>query len=325
MADVAVVAGVSAVTVSRALSSPDTVSKETRQRIDEAIRVVGYVPNGVAGSLRSSRTTLVATVIPAISHRFLGRMIQGITDELALKGLHLVLSTSGETLEGEEAAVRAFLAQRPRGLILHSTEHTPECLRMIEHAGIAVIETGDLPTEPIGTAVSYSNYAAAFALTEHLLQRGKKKIVMIGQSSNERSLERMRGYRDALLAANLGHAAVPMIQAQPGPGSGAHALNHLLAVYPETDGIIFVGDSLADGALLECHRRGISVPGQIAIASYDENDLSESQQPRLTTLRIPRYEIGRTVARTLMHILDGGAPASRIIDMGFELVVREST
>ncbi len=169
MADVAAAAGVSAVTVSRTLSSPSTVMPETRARITEAIKAVGYVPNNVAGSLRSKRSNLVATVIPSITHKFLSRMIQGISDVLMPSGLHLVLSTSGETLISEQAAVLSFLAQRPRGFLLHNTVHTDECRRLLRNSGVPVIETGDLASDPIGVAVSYSNYAAAVALTQHLV------------------------------------------------------------------------------------------------------------------------------------------------------------
>jgi hypothetical protein len=198
MADVAATAGVSQITVSRALRNPDSVAPETREKIAAAIKQVDYVPNGVAGSLRSRQTNLVAAIIPSITHHFLGRMIQGFSDVLGPSGLHLMLGTSGESLLGEERIVAAFLAQRPRGILLHNTEHTDACRQLLAQSGIPVIETGDLGPNPIDTAVGYSNFDAAFAMTRHLIERGYRRIAFVSRTRpNERAAERLRGYREA--------------------------------------------------------------------------------------------------------------------------------
>ncbi|MES2537807.1 MAG: LacI family DNA-binding transcriptional regulator [Pseudomonadota bacterium] len=326
MADVAATAGVSQITVSRALRNPDSVAPETRKKIAAAIKQVDYVPNGVAGSLRSRQTNLVAAIIPSITHHFLGRMIQGFSDVLSPSGLHLMLGTSGESLLGEERIVAAFLAQRPRGILLHNTEHTDACRQLLAQSGIPVIETGDLAPKPIDTAVGYSNFDAAFAMTRHLIERGYRCIAFVGRMrQNERVAERLRGYLEALKEAGIAEKSGPIIEAPAGLGGGAQVISQLLEEHPLVDAVFFGGDALAGGALLECNRRGVPVPGRIAIAGYDDDDLAAELKPSLTALRIPRYETGRRVAETLLLMLRDVPVPSNTIDLGFELLHREST
>ncbi len=326
MADVAAAAGVSQITVSRALRRPDSVAPETQKKVADAIRQVGYVPNQVAGSLRSRQTQLVAAIIPSIMHLFLGKMIQGFSDVLGAHGMHLVLGTSGESLLGEERIVATFLAQRPRGILLHNTAHTDACRRLLALSGIPVIETGDLAPQPIDMAVGYSNFGASYAMTQHLVGRGYRRIAFVSLvTQNERAAERLRGYRAALRDAGMTEPIDPIIDAAPGLNSGARVMAQLLDVRPEVDAVFFAGDKLASGALLECNRRGVAVPQRMAIAAYDDDDLAAALSPTLTALRIPRYETGSRVAETLLQRLAGQAMASNTIDLGFEVLHRQST
>ncbi len=324
MSEVAAAAGVSQITVSRALRTPESVAPATQKKIADAISRVGYVPNNVAGSLRSRQTNLVAAIIPSITHLFLGKMIQGFSDVFHAQGMHLVLGTSGESLAGEERIVATFLGQRPRGILLHNTEHTEGCRRLLALSGVPVIETGDLTPTPVDMAVGYSNYGASRAMTVHLIERGYKRIAFVSRAThNERATERLRGYREALQEAGLPSDAV--IDAGAGLPSGAHVMAHLLDERPDIDAVFFAGDALAAGALLECNRRNVPVPQRIAIASYDDDDLAAALSPALTAMRIPRYETGARVAETLLQRLAGQAMPSQTIDLGFELVVRQST
>ena len=324
MAEVAAAAGVSQITVSRALRTPDSVAPATQKKIADAIRLVGYVPNNVAGSLRSRQTNLVAAIIPSITHHFLGKMIQGFSDVLGAQGMHLVLGTSGESLIGEERIVATFLGQRPRGILLHNTEHTDACRRLLALSGVPVIETGDLTPKPVDMAVGYSNFGASFAMTQHLIERGYMRIAFVSRvTHNERAAERLRGYKEALQQAGLPNDAI--IDAAPGLASGARVMTYLLEQRPDVDAVFFAGDALAGGALLECNRRGVQVPQRIAIAAYDDDDLAASLSPSLTAVRIPRYETGKRVAETLLQRLAGQTLPSQTIDLGFEVMHRQST
>ena len=156
-------------------------------------------------------------------------------------------------------------------------------------------------------------YAAAKAMTLHLADRGYHKIAFISLPArqNDRVQERRRGYVAAL--KKLGRRAEPslMVEAAGGFASGGKALAQLLAGQPDIDAVFCTGDAFAIGALFECQRRGWRVPGRVAIAGFDDSELATQVVPTLTTLMIPRAEIGRTAARILLDALEGRSTGPR--------------
>ncbi len=327
MSDIARHAGVSPMTVSRALNDPSSVSEKMRRKVDAAVREYGYLPNRIAGSLSSKRSTVVGVVVPSIRNSLYANMIHAISDVVRANGLHLMIANSGHRLEDEEALVAALLGQRVCGLVLHNTTHSKRLRELLAKSDIPVVETGNLPSRPIDMAVSYSNFDAARAMTSHLGRLGYRKIgfVTLPLRDNDRSHERRRGYFAAL--KELGLPADPglVLEAAGGLSEGADALVRLVQAYPDLDAAFFAGDVLAVGALFECQRRGWGVPGRIAIASFDDLDLLRHAVPTVTTLRIPRHDIGKRSAELLVNRLHG-APAEKVrIDVGFEIVQREST
>ena len=326
MRDVANAAGVSVMTVSRALRQPDKVSEVTRKAVLKAVQKIGYMPNGIAANLASRRSSVVGQIVPSIQNSLYADTVKGTADVLRTAGLHLVLADSGYSLEEEEALVGALLAQRVSGLILHNTDHTPQALQMIRRANVPVIETGDVPREPIDMVVSYSNAEAAKAMTVHLASRGYRSIgfVSLDTKINRRARERQRGYYAGLKAAGLKKDLRLVSEVGPGLTSGAHAMVDMMTRMPNVDAIFFAGDVLAIGALFEAQRRGWKVPARIAIAGFDDLDILQHTVPRVTCLRLPRLEIGRRSAEALLERLRGTADPV-LLDLGFEVIQREST
>lgn len=326
MRDVANAAGVSLMTVSRALRQPQKLSEETRKAVLDAVQRIGYMPNSIAANLASNRSSVVGQIIPSIQNSLYADTVKGTADVLRTAGLHLLLADSGYSLQEEEALIGAFLAQRVCGLILHNTDHTPRALQMIERAGVPVIETGDVPREPIDMVVSYSNADAAKAMTLHLAARGYGQIgfVSLDTKINRRARERQRGYFAALKV--LGRKKDPLLVSEVAPGlaSGAHAMTDMMTRMPSVDAIFFAGDVLAIGALFEAQRRNWKVPGRIAIAGFDDLDILQYTVPRLTCLRLPRLEIGRRSAEALLERMRGTGDLV-CLDLGFEVIQREST
>jgi LacI family gluconate utilization system Gnt-I transcriptional repressor len=327
MTDVARRAGVSTMTVSRALRDPSSVSEEMRRKVEAAVAEIGYLPNRIAGSLSSNRSNVVGLVVPSIRNSLFAAMIQGVSDVLRQNGLQLLISDSGHRLEEEEALVEALLAQRVCGLVLHNTQHTARVRELVEKTGVPTIETGNLPKKPLDIAVSYSNYEASRAMTIHLARLGYRKIgfITLPLQNNDRSEERRRGYFAALKELGIPADRSLVLEAPAGFGSGGEALVRLRETHADLDAGFFAGDVLAVGALFEAQRRGWSVPSEIAIASFDDLDLLRHVVPTVTTVRLPRYEIGRRSAEILLHRLRGGGRENRLIDLGFEIVQREST
>jgi LacI family gluconate utilization system Gnt-I transcriptional repressor len=327
MSDIARHAGVSPMTVSRALREPSTVSEKMRRKVDAAVREFGYLPNRIAGSLSSRRSNVVGLIVPSIRNSLYASMVQAISDVLRANGFHLMIANSGHRLEDEEALVSAMLAQRVCGLIQHNTTHTRGVRDLVRKTGVPAIETGNLPTEPLDMAVSYSNFEAARAMTAHLGRLGYRKIgfVTLPLRDNDRSQERRRGYFAALKELGLPADPSLVLEAAGGFADGADALVRLIQTHPALDAAFFAGDVLAVGALFECQRRGWAVPGRVAIASFDDLDLLRHAVPAVTTLRIPRPDIGRRSAELLVNRLLGAPPERVRIDLGFEIVQRDST
>lgn len=326
MRDVARRAGVSVMTVSRALNDPDKVTEELRRRVQAAVEETGYVHNRLARSLSSQRSDVIGLIVPSIRNSLFAETVKGISDVLRQKGFQLMIADSGHSLADEETLISAFLSQRVAGLALHNTSHTRQAVQMIRHAGVPVVENGNLTAQPLDSVVSYSNFDASRAMTLHLARLGYRAIAFVSLpvAENDRARERARGYRAAL--AELGRAADPrLILEQPsGLAAGADAVVRLVERTPEVDAIFFAGDVLAIGAVLECQRRGWAVPGRVGIASFDDVDMLRHVNPPITTLRLPRYEIGRRSAECLLDRIAGVTSHGIAVDLKFDIVQRES-
>jgi LacI family gluconate utilization system Gnt-I transcriptional repressor len=325
MLDVAQIADVSAMTVSRALRNPKVVSSETLKRIQQAVEKVGYLPNRVAGSLSSKQSNIVGLIVPSLRNSLFVETIQGVADTLSHE-YYLMIADSGYTLKGEEAAIVAFLSQKVCGIILHNTKHTPRTRKLIEEMGIPCVETGNLVKNPIDMSVGFSNHEAGFAMTEYLIRKGYKRIgfVCLPLKDNDRASERRRGYMDALIARGRAVDESIMLEAPPGLRSGGEALVTLVQKRRDVDAVFLTGDVLATGAVLEASRRGWKVPEYIAIAGSDDNELQENVLPPLTTIRFPRYEIGRSAAKLLLDRAQRRSTGPAVLDLSFQIMRRGS-
>ncbi|MCB8881418.1 LacI family DNA-binding transcriptional regulator [Acidisoma cellulosilytica] len=323
MADVAAMAGVSGMTVSRVLRDPTCVTPETLQRIEQAIEATGYVANRVAGSLASRRTNIVGLIVPSLRNSLFVETIQGVSDVLGTSH-PLMIADSGYSLAGEEAAIRAFLGQRVCAVVLHNTTHTDRSRVMLREAGIPCVETGNLTRQPIDMVASFSNRKAARAMTAYLIARGHRRIgfASLPTDDNDRAEERRAGYQAALSRARMPVDPALTIEVAAGLAGGAEALTYFLSLTPAVDAVFLSGDVLATGAVLEAKRRRIAIPKRLAIVGTDDSDLQERISPAVTTLRFPRYDIGRRAASMLLTRLDGRPVDPASVDLGFEIVER---
>ncbi|MEM6412382.1 MAG: LacI family DNA-binding transcriptional regulator, partial [Pseudomonadota bacterium] len=193
LVDVAKVAGVSAITVSRALRSPEIVSDSLREKVDEAVRVTGYMPNKSAASLASNRTNSVVVVIPSITNNVFTDVMLGITEALKADELTMQIGNAGYDPLEEERLLRSFLNPAPHGVILAGVEQTPETLAMLRNVNVPIVQIMDLHNDPIGKIVGFSNTDAAEAGTKHLVDQGYRKIGFLGAQMDPRSQQRLAG------------------------------------------------------------------------------------------------------------------------------------
>lgn len=332
MADVAVRAGVSAMTVSRALKDGSTVSAATRARIMQAVEELGYVLDLTAGTLSSKRTGFVAVLIPSLNNSNFSDTARGIELRLEGSGLQMLLGATDYDVRKEERLVEAMLRRRPEALVVTGGRHTARARRQLQSAGIPVVEMWDLPEEPLEHVVGFSNAAAAGAVVEHLHARGYRAIAYIGGSTDRdtRGTDRRRGYeravRDLALPAGLTIACgAPPIAMQ----QGSEAVVDLLGRHPEVDAVLCVSDLSAFGALAECQRRGWAVPGRLAIAGFGDFELSRSCHPRLTTVSVDAWGIGEAVGDMLLRAVASGRDRSPLppatVRVPFAVLGRETS
>jgi LacI family gluconate utilization system Gnt-I transcriptional repressor len=328
MRDVAKRAGVSTMTVSRALRNTGEVSDEMREKVLRIVQEIGYLPNHLASSLSSNRSTTIGLIVPSIDNSIYTQTIKALSDVLRRSGFQLMIAECGYDPSEEEELITNFLVHRVSGLVLHNTEHTPQAIAKINKSGVPVIENGNLPAAPLDMAVSYSKREAAYTMTLHLGRLGYKNIAFASLHSvhNDRSRDRLEGYRAAL--EKLGRKYDPrlVVETSRGLSGGAEAVARIIQTAPETDALFCAGDVLAVGALFECQKRGWDVPGRIALASFDDVDLLRHVSPSVTTLRLPRYEIGsRSAEMLLSRILDGADHLrGNVVDLNFEVIQRDS-
>ncbi len=325
MRDVAERAGVSRMTVSRALNDPESVKEGLRKRVLSAVYELGYVHNHLARSLSSRSSKVIGLVLPSLENSIFAQTVKGVSDLLRPLGYHLMVTECGNEPKDEERVIAAFIAQRVGGLILHGTHHSPVAVRMLQGSGTPVVENGDIPADPIDMVASYSNREAARAMTLHLARLGYQQIAFAALAANPRGATRSLGYDDAL--AELGRPADPRLKIEVSRGfaGGAEAIAHIAAIMPEADALFCAGDVMAVGALFECDRRGWKVPGRLAIASFDDLELMRHVSPAITSLHLPRYEMGKRSAEMLLSRIEGRELPVPVLDLGFEIVQRAST
>ncbi len=326
MEDVARRVGVSIVTVSRTLHQPDAVSEKTRRRVLRAIAETGYVQNLVAGSLASNRTNVIAAIVPTLSNLAYGTSVHAIAELLRKNGYHLLLGTMGFSVAEEESLIATFLGRRPDGMYLHECRHTPEARRLLRNAGIPIVETGDLTARPLDMVVSYSNFEASKAMTAYLLFKGYRRIAFASAPihENERHFHRLRGYRAALRKQGIAYNPAYVIERPFGFHHGAEALLALLDRCPDIEAVFFASDVLAVGAQWECLRRAWPIPEKVAIAGFGGQEIAGEVVPPLTTVRVPREEIGRLAAQMLLDRLHGRPVKPKVVDVGFQITERAS-
>lgn len=327
--DVAQVAGVTSITVSRYLREPTLVAEETAERIRCALRETGYVPNKQAGQLASGRSNMVAALVPNLAHSIFAETLQGLSDGLQSAGLELLLASTNYSMEREEEQLRAVLGWFPGAVIVTGRHHSHGALRLLHDAcagGTPVVEILDHhPQGEAGfTQVGFSHDAAGRAMALHLLERGHRRLVYVdsGEMQDFRAHERGAGF---LSAARESGAQAHLLRAPTGDryDAGRSMLRVLLAEHADVSAAAFSNDHLACGVLLEAQRRGVAVPGTLALLGFGDFPIGRHLQPPLSTVSTPRHEIGREAAHAVIDALRGRAPVHR--ELTFQLLARQTT
>jgi len=314
MKDVAKAAGVSVMTVSRAFREDSSIRKETRTAIRKAAEELGYVFDSTAANLRTQKTGFVAVTIPSINNANFAETVAGLTEALEKQGLQVLLSATNYDTQNEEDAIEQLLRRRPEAIVVTGGNHTQRARRILQTAGIPVVETWDLPADPIDNVVGFSNAACMEEMVNHLIEHGHSKIAFIGgdATADTRGADRRAGFIRAM--AHHGLSSTRLIEGGAPPISmreGAVAMARLLDEHPDTEAVVCVSDLSAFGALTECQRLGLSVPGDIAVAGFGAYEIAQVCVPLLTTIDPKPKEIGRLAAQIIADARSGNRDAQQ--------------
>lgn len=326
LADVARVAGVSPITVSRALRGERAVDAELVARVKAAAVRLGYVPDPAARALASRHSSHVALLIPMLSNALFVDLLEGVQGTLRAAGFQTLIGVTHYDPGEEELLLREQLQHRPAGLLITGLEHSSNTRALLHGSGLPCVHLMATSNTPGVHCVGFSQADAGAALTRHLFDRGHRRIAFAAAQLDARTLQRLHGWRREMQAA--GRHAPTLEWLNPAPSSlalGGTMFEQIVAQTPAVDAIFFCNDDLAQGALLAALRLGVAVPQRVAVAGFNDLTGSDQMLPPLTTVRTPRAAIGVAAAAMLLALIREETPASSSIDLGFELVVRQST
>jgi len=326
LTEVAKLAGVSPITASRFFRNPEALSVAKRERVDSAVKELGYVPNLAARALASHRTEVIGVVIPSLTNNVFADVLRGIYDSLEGSRYSIQLANTRYSILQEEKLLQLFRAQKPAGLIVTGINQTADSRAILESMNCPVAQIMEIGDEPVDMMVGFSHYEASSAAIAHILAQGRRRIGFLGARMDPRVQRRFEGYRDAMKAASLFDPNLVVTTTVPTTVTlGGTLFADLVAQSPDIDAVFCVNDDLALGVLFECQRRQIPVPGQIAIVGFNDLEFMASAVPSLTSVRTNRYEMGRHAVTMVIDAIEGRRPEVPVLDLGFQLMVRESS
>jgi LacI family gluconate utilization system Gnt-I transcriptional repressor len=323
LSDVAKLAGVSAITISRALNTPDRVSPVTLKRVREAVARTGYVPNLLAGGLASNRTRLVAALLPTIAGSVFLETIQALTDTLAGAGYQLMLGQSGYTGTREDALIDAIVGRRPDGIVLTGIMHSPQGRKRLIASGIPVVETWDLTPTPIDMLVGFSHEKVGVRVADWLTAKGYRRPAIL-TADDQRAGLRRRGFEARLRELGLKKVPACVVAAPSTLGSGRAGLIELLAQDARIDFVFCSSDLLAHGVLTEAQAQGLRVPQDLGVLGFGNLGFSGDVHPALSTVHVDGVAIGQQAARFIIDRQAGRDPGPKVRDIGFSILERAS-
>ncbi|RZS56920.1 LacI family DNA-binding transcriptional regulator [Sphaerotilus mobilis] len=323
---VAAAAGVSPITVSRALRGERSVSADLVERVRAAADQLGYVPDPAARALASQRSANVVVLVPLLSNALFVDLLEAAQRTLQPAGYQTLIGVTHYDPVEEGQLLQGYLAHRPAGLIVTGFDRSEASRQLIAASGVPCVHLMETTSAPGVHWVGFSQVDAGHAITAHLVARGRRRIAFVAAQLDPRVLQRAEGYRRCLREAGLYDARLELLHPESSSMAlGASLFEDLLRTRPDVDAVFFCNDDLAQGGLLAALRLGVPVPEQVAVAGF--NDLAGSDQmiPPLTTVHTPRAEIGVAAARMLLSLMRKEPVSPAGVDVGYRIVVRGSS
>lgn len=327
LSDVARLADVSTMTVSKVIRQTGSISRPTRNRVNEAIAELGYFPNLIAGSLSSQTNLMVAVIIPSLGNNVFGEVLGGINTILTGAGMHTFIGASDFHTDIEEELIRTMLPWQPSGLILTGgIAHSASTDRLLAAKPCPIVQIWDNDIPEFDFNVGFSHIEAGRMMARHFFDKGFRRIGYVGSQHTKDvcAARRYDGFCNQLQEYGLAVTAEIVEDGDREPSFGIQATRDLLARADDLDAIYYLNDALAIGGMTHIHQVGISVPEQIAVAGFNGSSKGQLISTDLTTIDTPRWKIGDTAARCLLDCIEGKDVPQKI-DIDVELILGNTT
>lgn len=330
--DIARHLNISATTVSRGLKDHPAINKNTRKKIAEAAKKLGYQTNTFASSLRSKKTYTLGIIVPRLNSYFVASVLAGMEDAANKEGYNLIISHSQESASKEVLNAQTMFAKRVDGLLVslaYDTENIDHLLPFF-NKGIPVVFFDRVFPHNDSTSVIIDNYTAAYGITKHLLDQGCRRIMHLGGNMLRNVYtERLRGYKQALKDYKINFNEQLLYISTLNEQSGTEAAEHILKMKAANrpDAVFAANDTAAVHCMIRLKAAGIKIPADIAFAGFNNDPISKVIEPNLTTVNYSGYHIGAAAVTSLINHLTGisSTKTTNTIVLRSDLIIRESS
>lgn len=328
--DIATYLNISAATVSRGLKDHPAINKNTRKKIIDAARELGYRSNTFASSLRSKKTHTIGVIVPRLNSHFMSSALAGMEDTAGRQGYNLIITQSLESAAKETTNAHIIFNKRVDGLLI-SLAYDTENIRHIEpffKKKIPVIFFDRVHPHSDSTSIVIDNYKAAYDITKHLIEQGFRRIMHLGGNMLRNVYaERLRGYKEALREYDLPFSKDLLHISSLTEEAGAEAAAHIMHMIKKPDAVFSANDTCAVYCMISLKEAGIQIPADIAFAGFNNDPISKVIEPNLTTINYSGYQVGETAATNLIEHLKGNSSikTTNTIILRSDLIIRESS
>jgi DNA-binding LacI/PurR family transcriptional regulator len=326
--EVANYAGVGTMTVSRALRTPEQVSDKLREKIEQAVEELGYIPNRAAGALASGHSNTVAVLIPSLTDKASSSFMQSLQQVLNKNEFQLLLGCHEHNQHKEAEILMTLLQSNPAALVIFGSQLADKTHQTLEKVNIPTINVVGSPFPEVDITLEASFFEAAHKLTDHLLDKGYKHIGFIGaHMENRLQRQQLNGWHRAMLGRYQNSDQVITTPEAASLQFGRYALTEMLLRQPELDAVICSHEEIALGMMFECQRRLLKIPGSIAIACLDGSDSCDQTHPTLTSVRIDYQKMGKEAGKLLIELLNEEREQDepRLELFNYQIELRQST
>lgn len=312
--DIALLADVTKMTVSRFLRTPEKVSPETRERITKVMEEVGYP---LEDAERPQKTPRIGILVPSFNNQIFSDLLAGIESVTSQQGYQTLVVNYEYSKEREEEHIINLLTYQLAGLILTDSVHTLKADKYLNAAAIPIAQVMDLDDTHGRIAVGFDNFQAGYDMAATLLASGKQHVVYFGSMSDARDKKRYQGYSQAMQERNLEPMHItPNKVSSVSIGAGMLALARQL--YPQVNAVLCTNDDIAVGVLQECLKSGIKIPEEMAISGFHGLDIGLATTPLLASVITPRYEMGKVAAEIILKKIKN-LPTIERVDLHYRI------